>query len=189
MSLHLIAPVADEPVTLAEAKALLRIDGNDLDTDLTAALEAARAEAEHFAGRSFAPQTWRLSRDDWWAGGLFLPMSPVESVESVEYLDTAGNWQTIAPSNYLLDGDHLHFDLAFDLPRVLSRDDAIRVEYTTGTWHADSNGSNLPTAIKRAITMLAQSTFDSLAEQPQTLRDRAFALLRPYRHDTGLRAA
>lgn len=70
MSLILIEPVTTEPVTLEEAKDLLRLDGDHLDDDLASALVAARLEAEHFTGRSFAPQVWRLKLRDFWMGGL-----------------------------------------------------------------------------------------------------------------------
>lgn len=188
--LTLIQPVENEPVNLDDAMLQLRIDGDDLEDELALALITARLEAEHYCGRSFAPQGWRLTRSDWWVGGLELPRGPVVAVSKVEYLAPDGTWYTINAGNYTLDDDRLYWDLNYTLPRLMQRDDVVRIEYTTGTWApADEAGDSLPEGIKRAITMLAQSTFDSLVEQPETLRERAFALLRPYRRDSGLAAA
>jgi uncharacterized phiE125 gp8 family phage protein len=176
--------VSSEPVSLAVAKALMRIDGDALDADLELALAAARGEAEHYVGRSFAPQAWTLIRDDWFGPALPLPMGPVDSVDSITYLDPAGDWQTLPTDAYSLDTSILFLSPGYSLPRLLGRDHSVKIEFSTGTW---DNG--LPDDIVRAIAMLAQSTFDSLSEQPETLRARAWSLLRPYRFATGLRAA
>lgn len=189
MSLILLTPVSTEPVTLEEAKDLLRLDGNDLDNDLAIALVAARQEAEHYTGRSFAPQAWRLKLRDWWLGGLTLPRGPVNELVSVEYLDTAGDWQTADLEQFTRDDDDLFIAFDYNPPRVQRRDGAIRIDYNTGEWVGDSDDTGPPEAITRAICMLAQSTFDSLADQPQTLRERAFALLRPYRLDNGMKSS
>lgn len=188
MSLSLLAPPSDEPVTLAEAKDLMRVDGDDLDSDLAFALVAARQEAEHYAGRSLAPQSWRLKLRDWWLGGLTLPRGPVNELIAVSYLDTDGEWQAADLEQFTLDGDDLFIAFNYDPPRVQRRDGAIRIDYDTGTWTGDSDDTGPPDAIKRATIMLAQSIFDSLSEQPETLRERAFALLRPYRLDSGVKS-
>lgn len=189
MSLTLLTPVSTEPLTLEEAKDLLRLDGAHLDDDLASALVAARMEAEHYAGRSFAPQSWRLKLRDWWLGGLSLPRGPVNELAAITYLDTAGVWQTADLDAFTLDGDDLFIEFSYDPPRVQRRDAAIRIDFDAGLWDGDSDDTEPPEAIKRAIIMLAQSTFDSLSEQPQTLRERAFALLRPYRLDNGMKSS
>lgn len=55
----------DEPVTLAQAKLAARIDGADLDDQLTRAIRTARAAAEHITGRSYVLSVWRESRSCW----------------------------------------------------------------------------------------------------------------------------
>lgn len=186
MSLSLLTPVSDEPVTLAEAKDLMRIDSDDLDNDLASALVAARMEAEHYAGCSFAPQSWRLKLSDWWLGGKRLPRGPINNLVAVSYLDTTGTWQDADLNSFVLDGDDLFIDLEYDPPRTQCREASIRITYEAGEWVGDSDDTTPPEAAKRAICMLAQSSCDSLSEQPQTLRERAFALLRPYRLESGI---
>ena len=182
--LKMINAPTTEPVTLTELKLSLRIDDTALDSELAAALSAARGEAEHFTARSLAPQRWRLSRDDFWIGGLRLPRGPVDGVVQVEFLNPDGDWQTIAASNYSLRDDILHFDLEFQFPDFLKSDNVIRVTYDTGTWDPP-----VPFEIQTAVKMLAQSKVDALQDQPAGLRERAFALLRPFRFDSGFRAA
>lgn len=177
-------PVSVEPVSLTVAKELVRLDGNALDDDLERAISAARSEAEQWSGRSFAPQQWMLIRDGWFADALALPFGPVDSVDAITYLDENGDWQTLQTEAYTLDTSILFRAPGFKFPQLLGRDNAVKIRFDSGTW---SNG--LPDDIVRAIAMLAQSTFDSLSEQPETLRERAWSLLRPYRFTTGLRAA
>ena len=60
MSLQLITPPAIEPVTLAEAKAHLKVDTTDDDTLITSLIAAARARAEWHTRRAFITQGWML---------------------------------------------------------------------------------------------------------------------------------
>lgn len=184
MTIKLINAPSPEPIILADLKLALRVDTDDLDTELDAALSAARGEAEHFAGRSFAPQRWQLTRDDWWIGGLRLPRGPVDDVVDVQFLDRDGVWQTLSVLAYSLDQDFLFADPTFDFPDLLRRDSVVRIVYDAGTWTPP-----LPDDVQRGIMMLAQSKVDALSDTPGMLRERAFALLRPYRYDSGFRAA
>ena len=172
-----------EPVSLTELKLALRIDHDALDNELEAALSAARGQAEEYTGRSFSGQAWRLTRDDWWTQPLRLPRGPVDSVDSIEYLDRDGVWQTLGSSKYTLQEDFLYRSLGQTFPALANWDGNVRIEYSTGTW------SSLPELVKRGIMMLAQAKVDALADQPELLTERALALLRPYRYDSGFRAA
>lgn len=52
-----------EPVTLAEAKEWLRIDGTDEDSKITALVSSARETVERFLNRTLITTTWRYKRD------------------------------------------------------------------------------------------------------------------------------
>ena len=77
-----------EPVTLDEVKVHLRLD-SDLDDDyLSSLIKAAREWAEDFTGRVFITQTWRAKYGSWPSDRVFvLPAPPVQSVESITYVD------------------------------------------------------------------------------------------------------
>lgn len=112
-SLHLITRPDDEVVTLAEAKAQLRITTSDNDDMIAALIEAAVAQIDPagggWLGRAIRPQTWELrsngfpcyyigcgySRDFHRAYELELPYPPLISVDSVKYDDGNGVEQTL----------------------------------------------------------------------------------------------
>src|SRR5204863_7116583 len=84
MSLQLITPPAIEPVTLAEAKAHLKVDTADDDALIAAQIAAARASAEWHLGRALITQSWIQWRDCWPADGIIeLSLPPLQSVASV----------------------------------------------------------------------------------------------------------
>jgi len=65
MTYTTLTPATVEPVTLAECKLALRIDGTAQDADLQMLIQAARELAEHDTGTYLAQQTVRLSLVDW----------------------------------------------------------------------------------------------------------------------------
>jgi uncharacterized phiE125 gp8 family phage protein len=85
MSLTLITPPAEEPVSLAAFKAHAKIDGADEDAALEGFLLAARRTIEARYAVAMIAQGWRLSLDQA-ARETLLPLSPVLSVDSVGLL-------------------------------------------------------------------------------------------------------
>jgi len=63
MSLTIVTPPAEEPVTLTEAKNHLRVDLSDDDSLISALIVAAREHAEAITRRAFITQTLKLSLD------------------------------------------------------------------------------------------------------------------------------
>lgn len=102
MSLKLITAPVSEPVTLAEAKAHLRVVSADDDALIGGLIVAARQAAEHITGRVLMPQTWELALDEF-EEVIDLPKPPFSSIASVSYIDADGVTQTIASSGYQLD--------------------------------------------------------------------------------------
>ena len=119
MSLQLVTPPAVEPVTLAEAKAHLRIDFSDDDALITTLIAAARQQAETITGRQICTATWKLVLDAFPgpslmgvpAGSPFtlpghailVPRSPVASITSIQYLDMGSTLQTMSSTYYATD--------------------------------------------------------------------------------------
>ena len=66
---YLLAGPAGEPVSLAEAKAFLRLDSDAEDGLLATLIAAARLHIESVSGKALLRQTWRLVLDDWPAEG------------------------------------------------------------------------------------------------------------------------
>lgn len=102
MPLALVTPPTSEPVTLAEAKAHLRVTITNDDDLIDALIQAARVQAENYTGRAFVTQTWDLKLDAF-PEVIEVPLPPLISVSSVKYTDTDGVQQTLATSGYTVD--------------------------------------------------------------------------------------
>lgn len=169
-----VAP-AGEPITLAEAKAWLRVDGTDEDVLILALIEAARAYVETFTGRALITQQWELSLDgfpasDRYSDGrlresrstgipgreIVLPRAPLASVQSVKYYDEDGALQTFASAGYFVDTraepGRVVLDEDYDWPDVESRPNAVIVAYTAGYGTPSQIPQTLRTAIRFMVT-------------------------------------
>jgi len=65
MSSILLTPPAAEPVTLADAKAWLRVEHDDDDDVIAALIAGARSHVEAQTRRALITQSWRLVLDRW----------------------------------------------------------------------------------------------------------------------------
>ncbi len=111
MGLKLVTPPEVEPVTLAEAKAHLRLETTADDAFVTSLIPAARELVEIFLRRALITQTWELTLDGFpWnrylvysVSAIDIPRPPLQSVEWIKYTDTAGQVQTMRPDQYVVD--------------------------------------------------------------------------------------
>jgi uncharacterized phiE125 gp8 family phage protein len=106
MPLRLLEAPDWPAVSLAQAKGHLRIDHDDEDPLIGLYVEAAIAVldgADGSLGRALATQRWALDLDGFpVCGPIEIPLSPLQSIEAVTYVDTAGNTQTLDPSDYIV---------------------------------------------------------------------------------------
>lgn len=105
MALKLITAPASEPVTVAEVRAHCRIDGTAEDSLLAVYITAARQLCEETIGRVLMPQTWEQTLDAFPEGEIKLLKTPVASVTSIVYVDSAGVNQTLNPASYVFDAE------------------------------------------------------------------------------------
>lgn len=137
MRLTLTTAPATEPLTLADAKLQTHVDGTAEDDLITSFIASARSEAETRTGRALITQTWTLYLDHFpESGEIDLPRPPLQSVTSVQYIDTDGVLTTLATSEYTVDtsGELGRVHLAYDKswPDVRIERNAVRVEYVAG---------------------------------------------------------
>lgn len=98
----LITPPAVEPISLAEAKAWLRVENIAEEEIIGALIASARLVVESLTRRFLVAQTWRLAFDAVPAASIALPFSPVRSV--IVRTFAANDAPTIAASaTYTLD--------------------------------------------------------------------------------------
>ena len=154
MALKLITAPSTLPVTLAEAKAHLRIDHADEDALITALIETATAGAEHETGRALMAQTWEIALDAFPAA-IELTRTPVQSITSVTYANSEGVQTVLSDALYSLDAAD-EFGWAYVVPAYAgawpeTRDEinAVKVRYVAGYADAES----VPAAIKSWILL------------------------------------
>lgn len=185
MTLILTAGPAEEPVTLAEAKAYLRLDGTEEDALVTALVTAARAMLEAETRRAFVTQGWRLALDRWPKREIALPLAPVAAVEAVT-VATLGGEETLDAAQY-------EADLAHEPPRLLLKRDTalpqpallaggIAIDFRAGYGAA----ADVPAPLRQAILMLVAHWFETRAPiafglGPADIPMTVAALVAPYR--------
>lgn len=139
MHYKVITAVSTEPVTLAEARLQIKADSDTSEDNLiTGWITAVRQLAEQYTGRALAPQTLEVALDCFPSSQerIDLPMSPVTSITSIKYTDTAGVEQTISSSAYALSlyGDARSVAPTYGnyWPSTQDVPDAVRIRYITG---------------------------------------------------------
>ena len=178
-----IAPAA-EPLTLAEAKLHLKMDGISADDDLiTSLIIAARQYAENYCNRGFITQTIAqvYNRFPELEGVLRLAVSPLMSVTSVFYKDENGDNQTWADANYVVDNytEPGEISLANSkiYPTTLTEKNTIMVIYQVGY----GNAAAVPIAIKQAMLLLIGHFYVNREDTVSEKRTAAERLLGFYR--------
>lgn len=160
MVTRLINPPASEPVTLAEAKLQLRVDGTDDDTLISSLISAARERCEQIIGRSIMPQTWEYVRDCFPICDISLMWPTLISVTSIKYIDAENNEITLPVEQYLVDKDNepgrVMIAPGFTWPSTASIPNAVRVRYQAG--YADAG--SVPAGIKSWIKLAVQAMYD-----------------------------
>ena len=84
---------------------VLRVaNGTVEDTHIERLIRAATSMAELDTDRALMPQTWRMTLSGFPAGPIVLPRPPLIEVDSVAYVDTAGDTQALtgSPPEYRL---------------------------------------------------------------------------------------
>lgn len=89
-------------VSLAEAKAHLRVDHTGDDGYIQALIMAAIGQAEDITRRKFLTQTWDAYFEEWPDDYFTLPFGNLQSVTSVKYLDEEGTESTVDSSDYIV---------------------------------------------------------------------------------------
>jgi uncharacterized phiE125 gp8 family phage protein len=166
MGLTLVTPATAELFPLDYVKAHLRQDIDDDDELIAGYIAAARAHLEEICGRSFLSTTWDFTIDYEWPWILDvdqgrhvrmieLPRAPLASVTSISYVDGAGATQTLAGSQYTVDGGgaigRIYEAYNATWPTVRSQPRAITVRFVAG-YGADA--VSVPETIKQATLLL-----------------------------------
>jgi uncharacterized phiE125 gp8 family phage protein len=187
MALILTVVPAAEPISLAEAKAHLRIDSSDEDTLLSALILAARMFVEKTLGLALITQGWSYFLDFWpHRSCVTLPISPVQSVSALTVHDANGGSAGLAASDYAIDvlSQPARLVLKGASPSVVARElNAFEIAFTAG--YGDE-ASDVPAPIRHALTLLVAHWFERrepvvLGLGAQEVPATVAGLLLPYR--------
>jgi uncharacterized phiE125 gp8 family phage protein len=135
MNLERIVQPAALPLDIAAARSQVRQDVSIDDADLDAYMRAARRFAESACNRTLIATRYRLTLDEFPSDTLELDLGPVLAVQSITYIDTDGDWQTLATSVYVVVlGPVTRIALApsESWPSTQSRIGAVRITYDAG---------------------------------------------------------
>lgn len=168
MALKLLVVTGSEPVSVAEAKIVARVD-SDITADdslFTVLIKAARAQAEQILCRTITEAQYERSLDAFPDGGIQLAWPHVTAINSLQYVDAAGDLQTWDGSNYTLDArEHPGWVLpvaGMDWPDTLDTANAVRVVFTVN-WIEGGTGA-VPDDV-RAWIKLRVATMYKFREQ------------------------
>lgn len=161
-------PPAYLPLTLAEAKLHLRVDGTDEDAMIIALIGAAVDMCQQITGRSLMTQAWKLTIGDF-ADEIKLPWPRVQEVQSVQYKDEDGATQTLATSVYELVGDTVCLVPDQEWPAVRGGSGSVWINYTAGygTGTEEQQQAAVPQGVK-AWLLLTAGTLYANRESVQT---------------------
>jgi uncharacterized phiE125 gp8 family phage protein len=184
MSLERITAPASEPVSLAEAKAHLRVDHDDEDAAIARLIVAARERCERMTARAFIQQSWILWCDAWPDSiprMLTIPKPPLMTLTSVTAYDRSGAATVLSSDAYIVDDAAVPGRVIFTdtvvLPVNLRVAKAIAVAFEAGYGPAPAD---VPAAIRAAILMLTAHLYegrgDSVVPPPDIV-----AQLAPFR--------
>jgi len=167
-----------EPVTLAEAKAHLKVTYTNEDSLITAMIQAAREEAENYTQLAFVEQTIEESFDRFpsacpnnFFSSLWLSRSPLYDTASlvIKYQDTDNAEQTLATSKYDID-DKVKpgcITPAYNesWPSTANVKNSVTVTYKAGF---GTTAADVPQTIKQAMLLMIGNWYEKRSDDPQT---------------------
>jgi len=176
-------------LTTSEAKSHLRVDVSTEDTLIDSIVDAATGVVEAYTGRQLIDATWKLYMDDFPSQQIVLPYPPMQSIDSIEYVDTDGTTQTWSSSEYRVDTDmepcRITEAEGESWPASDDVTQAVTITYSAGY---GSSGSDVPEAIRQAIRLLIGHYYENREEVtsggvPRKVPEGARRLLTSYRVD------
>jgi len=157
MVLSLLVPPAAPPVTLADAKAHLRVthDGEDgLITDLIATAASFMAED---VGLALVNQDWRVALSSSVNAPVNLPRHPVIRIVSVTVYDRDGNQTMLDGARYTLDPMQRPARLTFDSGAIPNDANGVDIDFEAGF---GTSGADVPDTLRRAAMALVAHWYE-----------------------------
>lgn len=188
MPAQLIAAPTIEPVTLAAAKAHLRVEIADDDNLIGTLITAARVHVEAATRRVLITQRWRLTYDRWPPDGLLdLRMTPIQSVDAVSVMDANGSPIPVNATAYQVDLASVPARFVLKVPIETLQPGqplaGIEMDVTAGY---GASGLSVPQPLQLAIMMLVARWYETrdgtaIGSVPASIAQGFEALIAPFR--------
>jgi len=177
---------ATTAISLAEAKAFLRVDSDydDDDSYITSLIGVATNVVEQFTRRRLITQTYNIYYDEF-PPYMDLQVGNVASVTHVKYYDTDNTLQTLDTSEYDVDirvkPGRIYQAEDGNFPNTYERANSVEVEFVVG-----SAASDVEDAIKQAMYIVIGRYYENrqdvvMGTQVNELPLMVEHLLTPYR--------
>lgn len=181
-----VAP-ATEILTTAEAKTYLKVLGTTEDTLIDNTIKAMRLHAERYLQQCLITQTIEEKIDYWPPSGIVIPtVGPVQSISSIQYLDTDGILQTWASSNYIIDTHSKYAritpDFGQSFPSARAQINAITLTYVAGYGDAVTD---VPEILRQAILKAVADGYDNREDYVKRLPTASQYMLDTYMYQLG----
>ena len=187
MGLVMTAAPAVEAISVAEAKAYLRVDHEHEDALISSLIVTSRLQIEAALELALITQDWSMEIDAWPDSGIVeLPVRPVQLIDAVKVVTGSSGLVTLDDDSYVLDGTSNPARLQshsgrWPMPGVVAQ--GIEIAFTAG--FGDS-ADDVPASIKQALLLLISHWYEqrdpvAIGTVAAQIPDSVSALLAPYR--------
>lgn len=181
----LLTPPVVEPLTLAEAKAHLRVEHADEDVLVGGLIKAARVHVEAATRRALITQRWRLMRDGWPSDGrLAVAPAPLKQLVAARIYNSDGTTQALDLAAFIVDKAGAVLTLTSGAIVAPGRAAAgIEIDFDVG--YGDT-AADVPEPLRQAIRLLLTHWYENrgmaAASRETAARPASVsALIAPYR--------
>ncbi len=160
MPLTLTTPPAARPVSLAEAKAHLKVDASEEDGLVAEMIAAATRRVEFECDLALITQRWRLLRDCWPRSGVVgIPIHPVRTVEAVKIL-TEDGLMIVDPALWEADlaSRPARLRALSGFPEPARRMNVVQVDLTCGFGDVPAD---VPADLRQAVLLIVAHWFEN----------------------------
>ncbi len=177
-----------EPITLAEAKAHLRVDASGEDSLIQSLIMASRLHIEAALDLALITQSWRHQRDAWPPSRvLILPLRPIQSLTAVTLHDDDASSRTLDVGDFVVDGHANPARLVWRgngaVPAAGVIANGIEIDIVAGYGDA---ATDVPQPIRQALLLLIAHWYENrepveIGATATTIPASVSELLMPYR--------
>lgn len=164
MGLTLLTGPTVLPLSLAEVKSHLRVDTTDDEEYIQSLISVVAADCEQWLNRCLITQTWVETFLAFPVQYDFLELekSPLQSVTSVQYVDTDGVTQTFSADDYEIDlagtPGSIYLGYGKSFPSTRSVRDAVTVTYVAGYGDAETD---VPVGIRHGMKIMLSHLYEN----------------------------